>query len=185
MTLHTAKGLEFPAVFLVGLEEGVFPHSRTLGEPEQLEEERRLCYVGITRARRWLYLSHAWTRTLWGRTMPGLPSRFLGEVPDELVRDAGAGRVYGAGTGPATPAAGRRPALPGHGDGWSRSAQRTTSGAERLGLAAGDAVVHERWGPGVVLSASGEGERAQATVRFASVGEKRLLLSVAPLRRAG
>jgi DNA helicase-2/ATP-dependent DNA helicase PcrA len=165
MTLHTAKGLEYPAVFLIGMEEGIFPHSRTLGEPLELEEERRLCYVGITRARRFLYLTHAWNRSIWGRTMPGMPSRFLAEVPEELLREAGGGRIFGAG---------KRPA----------SGQRTTTGAENLGLAAGDDVVHERWGPGVVVSAQGEGDRAQATVRFGSVGQKTLLLCAAPLRRA-
>jgi DNA helicase-2/ATP-dependent DNA helicase PcrA len=89
MTLHTAKGLEFPAVFLVGLEDGVFPHMRALEDPLQLEEERRLCYVGITRARRQLYLTHAWSRTLWGSTSHAIPSRFLSELPAELVRDVG------------------------------------------------------------------------------------------------
>jgi DNA helicase-2/ATP-dependent DNA helicase PcrA len=175
MTLHTAKGLEFPAVFLIGMEEGIFPHSRTLGEPLELEEERRLCYVGITRARRFLYLTHAWSRTLWGRTMPGIPSRFLAEVPEELLREVGGGRVFGSGTGPSLlDAGGTRLA----------SSQRTTTGAEDLGLVAGDHVVHERWGPGVVVSAQGAGDRAQATVRFASVGQKTLLLCATPLRRA-
>jgi len=89
MTLHTAKGLEFPAVFLVGLEDGVFPHMRALDDPAQLEEERRLCYVGITRARRQLYVTHAWSRTLWGSTSHAIPSRFLSELPAELVRDVG------------------------------------------------------------------------------------------------
>ena len=89
MTLHTAKGLEFPAVFLVGLEDGVFPHLRALDDPLQLEEERRLCYVGITRARRQLYLTHAWSRTLWGSTSHAIPSRFLSELPGDLVRDVG------------------------------------------------------------------------------------------------
>jgi len=89
MTLHTAKGLEFPAVFLVGLEDGVFPHLRALEDPLQLEEERRLCYVGITRARRQLYLTHAWSRTLWGSTSHAIPSRFLAELPGDLVRDVG------------------------------------------------------------------------------------------------
>jgi ATP-dependent DNA helicase UvrD/PcrA len=89
MTLHTAKGLEFPAVFLVGMEDGVFPHLRALDDPVQLEEERRLCYVGITRARSHLYVTHAWRRTQWGSTSHAIPSRFLAELPDELVSDVG------------------------------------------------------------------------------------------------
>jgi DNA helicase-2/ATP-dependent DNA helicase PcrA len=89
MTLHVAKGLEFPAVFLVGMEDGIFPHARSLDDPASLEEERRLFYVGITRARRFLYLSHAWSRTVFGSTSPAMASRFLSEVPDELVRDSG------------------------------------------------------------------------------------------------
>ncbi len=172
MTLHTAKGLEFPAVFLIGMEEGIFPHSRTLGEPLELEEERRLCYVGITRARRFLYLTHAWSRSLWGRTMPGMPSRFLAEVPEHLTREVGGGRLFGAGNGWASSGSGRL-----------ASAPRSTTGAEDLGLVAGDRVVHERWGPGVVVHAQGEGDKAQATVRFPSVGQKTLLLCAAPLRR--
>ncbi len=185
MTLHTAKGLEFPAVFLVGMEEGVFPHSRTLGEPLELEEERRLCYVGITRARRFLYLTHAWSRTLWGRTMPGLPSRFLAEVPEELRREVGGGRVFGASgsDAPGTPVRGGS-LLGSGGRRLQAPAQRSTTGAEDLGLVAGDHVVHERWGPGVVVGAEGEGDRAQATVRFESVGRKTLLLCASPLRRA-
>jgi DNA helicase-2/ATP-dependent DNA helicase PcrA len=89
MTLHIAKGLEFAAVFLVGMEDGIFPHLRSLDDPAKLEEERRLCYVGITRARQFLYLSHAWSRTVWGSTSHAIPSRFLSEVPDGLVRDVG------------------------------------------------------------------------------------------------
>ncbi len=85
MTLHTAKGLEYPAVFVVGLEEGIFPHFRSLSEPSELEEERRLFYVGITRARQHLAISHAWSRTTWGRTRPAMPSRFVTEVPAHLV----------------------------------------------------------------------------------------------------
>jgi DNA helicase II / ATP-dependent DNA helicase PcrA len=167
------------------MEEGVFPHSRTLGEPQELEEERRLCYVGITRARRFLYLTHGWSRTLWGRTMPGMPSRFLAEVPAELVREVGGGRIFGAGTGREAPARARAAGA------WLEAGGRrlaaaspSTTGAEDLGLCAGDHVVHERWGPGVVVGAQGEGDRAQATVRFASVGQKTLLLCASPLRRA-
>ena len=85
MTLHSAKGLEFPVVFLIGMEDGVFPHLRSIGEPDQLEEERRLAYVGITRARERLYLSHAWSRTLYGSTQYNPPSRFLDEIPEHLV----------------------------------------------------------------------------------------------------
>jgi DNA helicase-2/ATP-dependent DNA helicase PcrA len=199
MTLHTAKGLEFPAVFVVGLEDGIFPHLRSLSEPADLEEERRLFYVGITRARRHLNLSHAWSRTIFGRTQQNIPSRFLSEVPTELVKDVGlaatresrnlstdrfadrrdwsddrfSDRPRSGGSflpsSPLTP----RPAGP-----------RASTGAEELGLVAGDRVVHDHWGPGVVLSAKGEGARAQATVQFDSVGKKSLLLSATPLRRA-
>ena len=88
MTLHSAKGLEFPVVFLIGLEDGVFPHLRSLSEPDELEEERRLAYVGITRARERLYLTHAWSRTLFGSTQYNPPSRFLDEIPAELRRRA-------------------------------------------------------------------------------------------------
>jgi len=167
MTMHTAKGLEFSAVFLTGLEEGIFPHMRTLAEPLELEEERRLCYVGVTRARERLYMSHAWRRTLWGTTSHNIPSRFLAEVPSELVHDVGV-----VGSGKADFGFPRPPS------------RRQTTGAETLGLVAGDQVVHDRWGEGTVISATGEGDGAQAEVRFGSVGRKKLLLSAAPLRRA-
>ena len=102
MTLHIAKGLEFPAVFLVGMEDGIFPHLRSLGDPVELEEERRLCYVGITRAERHLYVSHAWSRMIFGSTSSNIPSRFLNEIPSELVRevsaDSGGARASAAGT---------------------------------------------------------------------------------------
>jgi DNA helicase-2/ATP-dependent DNA helicase PcrA len=202
MTLHTAKGLEYPAVFIVGMEDGIFPHFRALGEPAELEEERRLCYVGITRARRFLHLSHAWVRTLWGQTSRNIPSRFLSEVPAELVKDVGlvsAARQANSSGGRARTDAGtgfnsfREVA-----DSWTRGGGRepgvaatagarprkSSTGAEQLGLETGDAVLHDHWGPGVVVSTRGEGDRAQATVRFESVGEKHLLLSATPMRRA-
>lgn len=99
MTLHTAKGLEFRVVFLTGMEEGLFPHNQTLSEPEELEEERRLCYVGITRAREELYLTNTWNRTLFGSYQASLPSRFMKEIPDELCTDVGEGLVLGQGRG--------------------------------------------------------------------------------------
>ena len=102
MTLHTAKGLEFPVVFLTGMEDGIFPHMRSVGDPEELEEERRLCYVGMTRAEQRLYLTHAWSRQLFGATDYYPPSRFLAEIPEELVQAQGeprTGRGSGSGFG--------------------------------------------------------------------------------------
>ena len=191
MTLHTAKGLEFPAVFVIGLEEGVFPHLRSLGEPTELEEERRLCYVGITRARERLYLSHAWCRTLWGSTQYNPPSRFLAEIPEELTLLAGTGRPrasgYGTGAGSASGGGGgadhRRDVVEAALRGRMASPVKTT-GAEDLGLRVGEDVVHGKWGEGVVLEVMGAGDRAEAVVRFPGMGEKRLLLSMAPLKRA-
>jgi DNA helicase-2/ATP-dependent DNA helicase PcrA len=183
MTLHTAKGLEFPVVFLVGMEDGVFPHLRSLGDPDELEEERRLCYVGVTRAKERLYVSHAWCRTLWGQTQYNPPSRFLREIPDDLLRRAAGGhdgtRAFrDAGSG----FRGRERIV----ESAIRGGRTAPSGngAEALGLRAGDDVVHAKWGEGVVLEVSGEGARAEALVRFPSVGEKRLALSLAPLKRA-
>jgi DNA helicase-2/ATP-dependent DNA helicase PcrA len=183
MTLHTAKGLEFPAVFIVGLEDGVFPHFRSIGEPLELEEERRLLYVGITRARRHLALTHAWTRMLWGRTQHNIPSRFLSEIPSELIKDVGLvtsrqERNLSTAPRPGMSYLASTPLRP------NRSGARASSGAEDLGLVAGEKVVHDHWGPGVVIDTKGEGARAQATVDFESVGKKNLLLSATPLRRA-
>jgi DNA helicase-2/ATP-dependent DNA helicase PcrA len=180
MTLHTAKGLEYPVVFIVGMEDGVFPHLRTLGEPDEMEEERRLAYVGITRARERLYLSHAWCRSLWGQTQYNPPSRFLKEIPASLVRAAEGGRrpnprlAGRSGRDEIVESAMRRAKVgPVHG-----------SGAELLGLRAGETIVHAKWGEGVVLEVRGEGDRAEAKVRFPAVGEKHLALSLAPIKRA-
>ena len=182
MTLHTAKGLEFPAVFIVGLEDGVFPHLRSLGEPDELEEERRLCYVGITRARRRLALSHAWSRSLFGSTQYNPPSRFLKEIPEQLTAIVEGGRqarLDERGRAGIVAAAMRS-----GGRGGSATPARTT-GAEQLGLRVGDDVVHGKWGEGVVLEVIGEGDKAEGIVRFAGVGEKRLLLAWAPLKKVG
>jgi DNA helicase-2/ATP-dependent DNA helicase PcrA len=173
MTLHAAKGLEFPVVFITGLEDGVFPHLRSLGEPEALEEERRLCYVGITRARERLYLCHAWRRTLYGATDYYSASRFLSEIPEELVHAVGLERPRGSG-----PEA--------HRDAVVDAALRAGAarpGAQELGIRVGDDVVHDTFGEGVVLDVEGRGDAAEAVVRFRDAGEKRLLLAWAPLRR--
>jgi DNA helicase II / ATP-dependent DNA helicase PcrA len=194
MTLHTAKGLEYPSVFLVGLEDGVFPHLRALSDPDELEEERRLCYVGITRAQQRLHLSHAWCRTLWGSTQYNPPSRFLAEIPEELtvLADGGyrrsAGRTAGGESGGGGGFGGqarRREVV----DAILRDARaparpvRSGAGAEALGLRAGDDVVHAKWGEGVVLEVYGAGDDAEAVVRFPGLGEKRLALAFAPLKR--
>jgi DNA helicase-2/ATP-dependent DNA helicase PcrA len=161
------------------MEDGVFPHLRTLGEPAEMEEERRLAYVGITRARERLYVSHAWCRSLWGQTQYNAPSRFLKELPEGLLHSIGGRRLAGrisniSGRDQIVEAAIRRGKVgPVHG-----------SGAETLGLRAGETVVHAKWGEGVVLEVMGEGDKAEAKVRFPSVGEKHLALSLAPLKRA-
>jgi DNA helicase-2/ATP-dependent DNA helicase PcrA len=192
MTLHSAKGLEFRVVFLTGMEEGIFPHSQSLSEPDELEEERRLCYVGVTRARERLYLTHTWSRLLFGSIQQSFPSRFLKEIPDELVEDVGEGVVIGGGRGGVAAggwgvaAGGWGVATTGGGSGRPHPAVQAavaTSGAERLGLVPGDAVVHTRFGQGVVVEVQGEGEDARATIRFMEHGEKRFLLALSPIER--
>ena len=172
MTLHSAKGLEFPVVIMAGLEEGLFPHSRSSDDLEELEEERRLCYVGLTRARERLYLCHAWSRMLFGRTDFYPPSRFLDEIPEELVEVLGEDRPVGGGRGA-------------HRDAVVSAALASNAGrAARLpGLRVGDDVGHDTFGEGVVLDVIGEGDKAEAVIRFRDAGEKRLLLAWAPLQK--
>jgi DNA helicase-2/ATP-dependent DNA helicase PcrA len=167
MTLHNAKGLEFPVVFIIGLEDGVFPHYRSMGDPAQLEEERRLMYVGVTRARERLYLTNAWSRALFGQTSYNPPSRFLSEIPIELVRSLEGDEVADA-DGSASPI---REAVMGR--------------PQSVDISAGDTVVHDKWGEGVVVTVNGRGTDAEATVRFEDAGEKHLLLAYAPLRKVG
>ena len=211
MTMHAAKGLEFPAVFIVGMEDGVFPHLRALGDPDELAEERRLAYVGITRARERLFLSHAWSRMLHGQTQYNPPSRFLDEIPPDLMVEAEGSRRAGARAGggggdrrsqtessggsdwfdPVPPrhggpgGSGAEPdgLVFGSGSGPPRDPGPSSTMAHELGLKVGDDVVHRAWGDGLVLSVSGEGDRAEAVVRFAGRGDKRLLLAWAPLER--
>jgi DNA helicase-2/ATP-dependent DNA helicase PcrA len=196
MTLHTAKGLEFPVVFLTGMEHGIFPHQRSATDPKELAEERRLAYVGLTRAQHRLHVSHAWSRTIFGSTQYNPPSRFLDEIPEELVevlnpggrssgrmsyRSDGGGRRDGFGSAAERREAGRerrveqalaaRPSVP------------SSTGAEALGLRLGDDVRHATFGEGVILQLFGEGDKAEAVVRFPDVGEKRLLLSWSPLEK--
>ena len=158
MTLHNAKGLEFEVVFMVGMEDGVFPHYRSMTDQAELEEERRLAYVGITRARKRLYLTHAVSRSLFGGTNYNPASRFLSEIPNQMIRT-----MEGEEDG--------------RGDGFGRD--RMTP----LDVSAGDTVLHDRWGEGVVISVSGSGDRAEATISFEDVGEKRLLLAYAPIAK--
>ncbi len=185
MTLHVAKGLEFDAVFLTGMEEGVFPHMRSLQDPFALEEERRLCYVGVTRARRHLAVTHAWTRSLFGSTTHGIPSRFLAELPEGLLDDVSPPTYLTARGGWHLDRDHRDVDSEGttFGRGAPPLARVASTGAELLGLEPGDGVVHERWGPGVVVTVEGTGAQARGRVRFDGVGEKQLLFSMAPLRR--
>ena len=161
MTLHSAKGLEFPVVFLTGLEEGVFPHSRSMGDREELEEERRLCYVGLTRARARLFLSHALHRRIQGYGV-GEPSRFLLEIPEEEVV-----LLNGRASAPRMPAAAAAPA-PAEVD-------------PDLPFQVGARLRHARWGEGLLVGIQREGEDILVTVHFASVGRKRLSLQYAHL----
>src|SRR3954454_14735567 len=174
MTLHTAKGLEFPVVFLTALEDGVFPHLRALGDPRELEEERRLAYVGITRAQKRLFLSRATVRTSWGQPAYNPPSRFL----DELPADAGHwARTEPAHVGPSSSAQSRVAAT-----GLSTGGLRGGAGNRPvITVDVGDRVSHDAFGLGTVVEVNGVGDKAQATVDFGSGGTKRLVLRYAPL----
>jgi DNA helicase-2/ATP-dependent DNA helicase PcrA len=194
------------------MEEGVFPLNQTLAEPDELEEERRLCYVGITRARQQLYVSHTWRRLLYGSFQDSLPSRFLKEIPEELIEDVGDGLIIGQGRfgdlrgswgeryrqryaarGSADGAGGPQP-YAGSPAGPLRGKERvaalatsgapaTSTGAEALGLVPGEAVRHPRFGSGVVTHVEGEGQEARAEVRFVEGRARRFILHLTPLTR--
>ena len=159
MTLHSAKGLEFPLVFLCGLEDGLFPHQRSLTDADSLEEERRLCYVGLPRAQQQIYLTYAEQRRLYGKDNYGTPSRFIQEIPEELLEEV-------------------RPSLS-----VSRPiykplrSQKLDSSAMRLG----QRVRHSRFGDGVVLNSEGSGSHARVQVNFEKAGTKWLVLAYAKL----
>ncbi|MET8681605.1 DNA helicase PcrA [Streptomyces sp. NPDC004647] len=183
MTLHTAKGLEFPVVFLTGMEDGVFPHMRALGQTKELEEERRLAYVGITRARERLYLTRATMRSAWGQPSYNPASRFLEEIPDEFVQWRR--------TGPATPSASAG-AMAGLTSSLSSSrskagpsgfATRRTTDRPVISLVVGDRVTHDQFGLGTVVSVTGNGHDAKATIDFGDEKPKVLLLRYAPVEK--
>ncbi|WP_106767209.1 DNA helicase PcrA [Paenibacillus faecalis] len=213
MTMHSAKGLEFPVVFIIGMEEGVFPHSRTFSDDEELEEERRLAYVGITRAEKQLFLSCARMRTLFGRTTANPPSRFLDEIPDELKEDtqmshdryrrggnvggsyggrgfgSGGGSNFGGGCSKDLPRGGTAAS----GGAVQKSRVTVTSGTPARpaaasgsaeGFKAGDKVAHGKWGTGTIVSVKGAGNDMELQIAFpAPVGVKRLLAAFAPITK--
>lgn len=179
MTLHSAKGLEFPLVFLIGMEEGIFPHSRSLFDEDEMQEERRLAYVGITRAEQVLYLTNAKLRTLYGRTNANPASRFIAEIPDELLDHLNE--------------AVREPVLTNRSD---RSVQRrttptitpraqlTTTGGNEFDWAVGDKAEHKKWGVGTVVSIKGEGDKIELDIAFPKpTGIKKLFAMFAPIKK--
>ena len=167
MTLHTAKGLEFPTVFLTGMEDGIFPHNRTLGERDELEEERRLAYVGLTRAQERLYLTRAEYRSAWGAPNYNPASRFLDEIPETLIdwrQRTFASKPKFTQSAPPPRATGKK---------------TTTT----ISLSIGDRVAHDTFGLGTVVKIAGDGDRTEATINFGQLGEKRLLLRYAPVEK--
>lgn len=186
MTLHTAKGLEFPVVFLTGMEDGVFPHMRALNQTKELEEERRLAYVGITRARERLYLTRSSLRSAWGQPSYNPPSRFLEEIPSQHVDWKRTGATAPApSTGPVSGVAGSLSSSRSRSSasGASGFATRRTSEKPVVALAVGDRVTHDQFGLGTVVGVKGTGGNAEATVDFGDVKPKRLLLRYAPVEK--
>ncbi|MEV7233362.1 DNA helicase PcrA [Streptomyces sp. NPDC051020] len=181
MTLHTAKGLEFPVVFLTGMEDGVFPHMRALGQVKELEEERRLAYVGITRARERLYLTRAAMRSAWGQPSYNPPSRFLEEIPDQHLEWKRTGPM----AAPAGPTSGITSSLSSSRarSGPSGFATRRTSDKPTVTLVVGDRVTHDQFGLGTVTAVEGIGDQAKATVDFGDERPKKLLLRYAPVEK--
>ncbi len=174
MTLHTAKGLEFPLVFITGVEEGLFPHQMALEEgPDRLEEERRLCYVGITRAMKTLYLTHAESRRIYGKDTFCRRSRFIGEIPSQWLHEV---RLRAAVSRPMMPS--RQTSTPQ----WQSAATLAQASLAERALRIGQKVAHKKFGEGVILQAEGEGDRTRLLINFEGVGEKWLVLGFAPLQ---
>ena len=207
MTLHSAKGLEFPVIFLAGMEEGLFPHARTLMEPDALEEERRTCYVGITRAQRKLYLSYAKQRMIFGHLTVYPPSRFLTEIPAEFMEAFAAAPISGRNQerlrGRSFPARKRGGSIVDNGVTGTMSADQALkffSGQEALSGSAptapplrpdlniewhiGDKVRHTKWGEGTIVSVKGEGEETELKIAFPGQGIRPFMQKYAPITRA-
>ncbi|GHF16594.1 DNA helicase [Streptomyces werraensis] len=185
MTLHTAKGLEFPVVFLTGMEDGVFPHMRALGQTKELEEERRLAYVGITRARERLYLTRSVMRSAWGQPSYNPPSRFLEEIPATHLEWKRTGGSSPMSSGPASGVAASLSSTRSRSSasGASGFATRRTSEKPVVSLAVGDRVTHDQFGLGTVVAVKGTGANAEATIDFGDEKPKRLLLRYAPVEK--
>ncbi|MFF4837689.1 DNA helicase PcrA [Streptomyces sp. NPDC001315] len=181
MTLHTAKGLEFPVVFLTGMEDGVFPHMRALGQAKELEEERRLAYVGITRARERLYLTRSAMRSAWGQPSYNPPSRFLEEIPPAHLEWKRTGATAPVSSGPAASLSSSRSRS--SASGASGFATRRASEKPVVSLAVGDRVTHDQFGLGTVVGVKGTGGNAEATIDFGDTKPKRLLLRYAPVEK--
>lgn len=174
LTLHTAKGLEYPIVFLTGLEEGVFPHFRALADESELEEERRLCYVGITRAKERLYLSYSWQRMLFGKQSYNQPSRFLQEIPEEIKQESSFGSVIG----------GRKPERASSASSRFASEPVQPKPVADLRFSDGERVMHQKFGPGTVIASRSSGGDLLVTVAFDQVGLKTLSMQYTALQRA-
>ncbi|MCH5463853.1 DNA helicase PcrA [Levilactobacillus tujiorum] len=186
MTLHAAKGLEFPVIFLMGLEEGIFPLSRALLEDDQLEEERRLAYVGITRAQQKLYLTNAYSRMLYGRRQNNPESRFITEIAPELLHldysESQSGLTPSRRDVPFARRTASAVAKPYHGK-TGRISEPTGTGAGKVAWTIGDKASHKKWGVGTVVKVSGTGEDAELDIAFPEQGVKRLLAAFAPIKR--
>ncbi|MEU0740996.1 DNA helicase PcrA [Streptomyces sp. NPDC006134] len=185
MTLHTAKGLEFPVVFLTGMEDGVFPHMRALGQTKELEEERRLAYVGITRARERLYLTRSTMRSAWGQPSYNPPSRFLEEIPAAHLEWRRTGATAPVSSGPASGIAASLSSSRSRSSAAGASGFATRRASEKPGvaLAVGDRVTHDQFGLGTVVAVKGTGANAEATIDFGDAKPKRLLLRYAPVEK--
>ncbi|HGD1619927.1 TPA: DNA helicase PcrA [Streptococcus agalactiae] len=197
MTLHAAKGLEFPVVFLIGMEEGVFPLSRAIEDADELEEERRLAYVGITRAEQILFLTNANTRTLFGKTSYNRPTRFIREIDDELIQHQGLARPVNSSFG--VKYSKEQPTQFGQGMSLQQALQARKSNSQPQVTAQlqalnannshetsweiGDVATHKKWGDGTVLEVSGSGKTQELKINFPGIGLKKLLASVAPISK--